>query len=697
MALVFFVVYTFKFKFIFSLKSWFIVKVILRRWLNPLQLFEFILLLLTAVSLSNLVHRFIPSVSIPIIQIVLGMAITLLPLHYELTLDPELFVVLFIAPLLFNDGKLANKEALWELRKPILWLALGLVFMTVAALGYFLNWLLPVIPLAASFALAAALAPTDAIAVGALEEKIKIPHQTMKMLEGESLINDASGLVSFQFAVAAMVTGVFSFKHAGLSFIGISLGGIVLGLLLTFVKYLLVRWLRSLGMENVTLHMLIEIITPFAIFIAAEKVGVNGILAVVSAGIAHSFGFKKLHPELAMLRVVSKSTWSVIIFILNGAVFLLLGTQLPDIIQTIWDSSEIGNLQVIFYSLVITVFVLGLRLLWVLGMDIRRGGATGEPWRVRMQHALIVTLSGVRGTITLVSALSLPLFLDNGLPFPARDLIIFLAAGVIIWTLLGANYLLPLLVGTETAEEQGEDEAQAKIDILRNVVAGLNEQITDKNKLAVGLIMDTYKSRIQKLQNNTQTQSKERALGIVMLKWEKKRTLIAISTKEINAYTAHRYLKKVNRLLLMYTREAEYKKELSSLRNWPRSMELLQQAAMSFSEKRAELKALRILVCTYVLKQLNELLAGDEWDIEIVSSMAIHYEKELAVLYEAGAKFSKKQEIDSALYELSRIGIQLERDQIQNMFETGRIRRAVMKELKNNISIMEHDLREDAL
>ncbi|MFD2876524.1 cation:proton antiporter [Paenibacillus rhizoplanae] len=134
-------------------------------------------------------------------------------------------------------------------------------------LGYFLHWLLPVLPLAAAFALAAALAPTDAIAVGALEQKVKIPHQTMQILEGESLINDASGLVSFQFAVAAMVTGAFSFKTASLSFIGISLGGVVLGLVLTLIKYGIVRWLRRLGMENVTLHMLIEILTPFAIFL----------------------------------------------------------------------------------------------------------------------------------------------------------------------------------------------------------------------------------------------------------------------------------------------------------------------------------------------------------------------------------------------------------------------------------------------
>lgn len=138
-----------------------------------MEIFEYILLMLAAVSLSNLVNRFIPSLSVPIIQIVLGMALTLLPLHFELELNPELFLLLFIAPLLFNDGRHADKVALWKLKKPILLLALGLVFLTVGVLGYFLHWLLPVLPLAAAFALAAALAPTDAIAVGALEQRSK--------------------------------------------------------------------------------------------------------------------------------------------------------------------------------------------------------------------------------------------------------------------------------------------------------------------------------------------------------------------------------------------------------------------------------------------------------------------------------------------------------------------------------------------
>jgi Na+/H+ antiporter len=660
-----------------------------------LELFEFILLMLAAVSLSNLVNRFIPSVSVPIIQIVLGMMITWLPIHYELKLNPELFLLLFIAPLLFNDGRHADKEALWKLKKPILLLALGLVFVTVGVMGYFLNWLLPVIPLAAAFALAAALAPTDAVAVGALEQKVKIPHQTMQILEGESLINDASGLVSFQFAVAAMVTGMFSFKTASISFISISLGGLVLGLLLTLVKYGAVKWLRKLGMENVTLHTLIEILTPFLIFMAAEELGVNGILAVVAAGMAHSFNYKKMNPEVAKLRVVSKSTWSVIIFVLNGLVFLLLGTELPDIIQTIWNSPEIGNFKVILYTLLLTVAVLGLRLIWTLLMDISEGTKPRDPWPLRFKKALILTLSGVRGTITLASTLSLPFFLNDGTAFPARDLIIFLAAGVILWTLLASNYLLPLLLGKETQTEQEEEEIQAKIEILRNVVTGLNELTTDQNRLATAQIINTYTSRIRTLSKDDKKDTIQRSLGLSVLKWERENALLALKQKEVNPYIAYRYLNRINHLLFMQTRDACYKKELFPVKHWVELFGNLSQAPLSIKERRAELTRLKIQNISYVIKQLNALLAEGELDVGTVSSMILQYERRLLRLTRNESDTGTRKEFFISMQELARVGIQLERDSIQSMFEIGRISRQGMKEMKRDILFMEHDLREE--
>ncbi|WP_341347059.1 Na+/H+ antiporter [Paenibacillus sp. FSL K6-1217] len=662
-----------------------------------MELFEYILLMLAAVSLSNLVNRFIPSLSVPIIQIALGMALTWLPLHFELELNPELFLLLFIAPLLFNDGRLADKVALWKLKKPILLLALGLVFLTVGVLGYFLHWLLPVLPLAAAFALAAALAPTDAIAVGALEQKVKIPHQTMQILEGESLINDASGLVSFQFAVAAMVTGAFSFKTASLSFISISLGGVVLGLVLTLIKYGIVRWLRRLGMENVTLHMLIEILTPFAIFMAAEELGVNGILAVVSAGIAHSFGYKQMNPEVAKLSIVSKSTWAVIIFVLNGLVFLLLGTQLPEIIRTVWSNPDIGNVQVILYTLLLTAAVLGLRLIWMLIMDIPEGEEPRGPWKLEFKKALILTLSGVRGTITLASTMSLPFFLDDGSYFPARDLIIFLAAGVILWTLLASNFLLPLLLDSDHEAEHNAEEAEAKIEILRNVVAGLQEQATDQSqsRMALNHLTGTYNARIRMLKKNEEAEEMERKLGVTAFKWQREYTMLALKQHEVNPYTAYRFLNRLNRQLFIYTRDPQYKNDLIPFKSWEEITGVIQQVRLSAQERREESNRLQSGIFTYVLERLRELQNTGEMEPEVISSLILRYERGRLRLTRPESISATKQEFEESLQELSRAGIQLERDHIQLMFEAGRISRASMKEMKRDILFMEHDLREE--
>ncbi|WP_379127488.1 Na+/H+ antiporter [Paenibacillus sp. sgz500958] len=661
-----------------------------------MELFEYILLMLVAVSASNLINRFIPSISVPIIQIALGVLMTLLPLEYELRLNPELFFLLFIAPLLFSDGKYSDKESLWKLKKPILLLALGLVFMTVAAMGYLVNWLIPMIPLAASFALAAALAPTDAVAVGALEDKVKIPHQTMRMLEGESLINDSSGLVSFQFAVAAMVTGAFSLKSAGLTFVGLSIGGIILGLILTASKYLFVKWLRKLGMENVTLHMLIEILTPFIFFLAAEELGVNGILTVVSAGIAHSFNRQRLNPEVAKLNIVSKSTWSVLIFVLNGLVFLLLGTQLPDIIRTIWTASEPGHSQVIFYSLALTAALLGLRLIWAYVMQIPRNYALGISLRDKFKEALILSLSGVRGTITLASTMSLPFVLNDGSPFPGRDLIIFLAAGVIVWTLLAANFLLPVVVGEDIEAGKREAETEAQMDILRNVVMGLNEQATDSNGLALGEIINAYTTRIRKLNRSENRDQIEKSLRISTLEWERENTLQLMNQKAVNPYVAHRHLRKLNRILYIYTHHDRFKRELLPIRQLPEVTGMLQQVRLSSRERRNLFNSLIIQNTSYVSQKLNEILAKGETDIDIVSTFILHYERRLMRLNKNAADLSTRQELDLEMQKLGKIGVQLERDYVQMFYENGRISRTCMKELKNNIALMEHDLIEES-
>ncbi|MGF9695431.1 Na+/H+ antiporter [Paenibacillus sp. MABNR03] len=454
-----------------------------------MELFIAVLVLLVLIGLSNILNRFVPFIPVPLIQIALGVAIALLPAGVHLPLNPELFFVLFIAPLLYNDGKRTPRHELWNLRAPILLLALGLVFVTVVVAGYAIHWLIPTIPLPAAFALAAILSPTDAVAVGAMAGRVHLPKSIHRLLEGEALMNDASGLVAFKFAIAATVTGVFSLAEASFSFLIIAIGGLLVGAVLSFLLIRLGVWIRRLGMEDVTIHMLLQILTPFVIYLVSEEIGVSGILAVVAGGIIHAIERDRTESVQLKMQVVSASTWSVILFILNGLVFVILGVQIPDVLSTIFVNVSFNNLQVLGYVGLISLLLLLLRFVWIYlfwqGNEwFRKKSPIGKP---RLQEISIISLSGVRGAVTLAGAFSIPYVLQDGSPFPERDLIIFLAAGVILFTLIAASVFLPVLAKNDEKTTDGSQqttERKAQDIMLNAAIRAVKSEMTDENKAA---------------------------------------------------------------------------------------------------------------------------------------------------------------------------------------------------------------------
>lgn len=413
-----------------------------------METFLAVLLMLGLIAVSNIVNRFIPFVPIPLIQIGLGVIAAAFPTGIHMSFEPELFFVLFIAPLLFNDGRRTPRDELWNLRAPILLLSLGLVFATVFVAGYAIHWMIPSIPLAASFALAAILSPTDAVAVSALAGKVHLPKSIHRILEGESLMNDASGLVAFKFAIAAAVTGMFSLPKAAISFVCIAAGGLLLGALLSFVLIRLSVFIRRFGMEDVTIHVLLQILTPFIIYLVSEEIGVSGILAVVAGGVMYAIEKDRAVSPQYKLQLVSASTWSVLLLVLNGLVFLMLGVSVPDVVQVIYNDSSLNNFMVAGYVLAITALLIVLRFLWVYAYSLFESRRLKTP-RSPLKSLLITSISGVRGAVTLAGAFSIPLVLGDGSPFPQRDLIIALAAGVILVSLLIASIFLPLLAEEE--------------------------------------------------------------------------------------------------------------------------------------------------------------------------------------------------------------------------------------------------------
>ncbi|MER9681325.1 Na+/H+ antiporter [Mesorhizobium sp. M0184] len=429
----------------------------------------FILVVLIFVAVSGALVRLV-RVPLPVLQIAIGAALAWPVRGMHVEIDPELFLLVFIPPLLFSDAYGAPKRELIALRGPILDLAIGLVFFTIVGFGYALHWLVPSIPLVVAFALAAVLSPTDAVAVSSIVDKSLVPARLMHILEGEALLNDASGLVMFRFAVAAAMTGSFSFVAASVTFLYAVAAGILAGVAALFVAAKVLQLLNRIGGVPAEAQVLVMVLLPFIAYLGAENVGASGILAAVTAGVLT--GGSGIFRFLGVsARIQTVSLWTTLSFVFNGALFILLGLQLPEIIGNV--PPELGSrypvIQPIATVVALTLCLIGLRFLWIWVGDIatrvsaRLREQKAEPFGLRVRIA--GSVAGVRGAITLAGILSLPLAMPNGSPFPARDVVIFLAAGVIICSLLIASLALPKVA--RGLVEPGEDPGAAEERLAR--------------------------------------------------------------------------------------------------------------------------------------------------------------------------------------------------------------------------------------
>jgi len=430
------------------------------------------LVLLVAVVLSGTLARLSPvPVPVPLVQIALGAFVATFG-NVGVVLEPHIFFLLFLPPLLFLDGWRIPKEGLLRDKGTILELALGLVIFTVLGVGLFINWMIPSMPIAVAFALAAIVSPTDPIAVSAIAARVPIPKRLMHILEGESLLNDASGLVCMQFAVAAALTGVFSLSAALGTFVWLAIGGVAIGVGVTWAVAKIKEVVsRRLGEETGS-QILISLLIPFGAYLLAERLHCSGILAAVAAGITMSYA-EQSGQALPITRVRRTAVWDTVQFTLNGIIFVLLGEQLPSIVagaaKVVRDTGHHEPAWLIVYVLAINAALALLRLLWVwisLRFTMFRAARTGKAFTKPGWRLIAATsLAGVRGAITLAGVLTLPLVMADGTAFPARDLAIFLAAGVIIVSLIAASIGLPVLLKglelpPEPSHQRIEDHAR---------------------------------------------------------------------------------------------------------------------------------------------------------------------------------------------------------------------------------------------
>ncbi|WP_353234064.1 Na+/H+ antiporter [Diaphorobacter ruginosibacter] len=481
---------------------------------------ETVLLVLLLGALTGIVSRYIRAVPLPLIQIALGAAIAWPQSGLHIAFDPELFMLLFIPPLLFADGWRIPKREFFALARPILLLALGLVLFTVCGLGYLIHWMIPEIPLTVAFALAAVISPTDAVAVSAITRNLGMPEKTMHILEGESLLNDASGLVALKFAVAATLTGALSWGDVATNFLWMSVGGLAVGALLGWgFSYARSTITRRLGDVAATQMVLLLVLLPFAAYLVGEKIGVSGILSAVAAGIATNFADLDRSSYVSE-RLQTEGTWSLVEAAFNGAIFLLLGLQLPSIIGVPLHEAGHEWWILVGYVAAISCALLALRWIWItLGVHgaLRSAHHSGKmAERPSMLLNLATTFAGIRGAVTLAGALSVPMLLNNGEPFPARGMLIFLATGTILFTLVMGSVALPLILRRlpapgepptvreeRLAREAACMAAMSKLTLSEEEIAAHTPEWAAMHQEVMGHLAQEYRNRLQLLDDGS--------------------------------------------------------------------------------------------------------------------------------------------------------------------------------------------------
>ena len=402
-----------------------------------------------------------------------GIALSFVPAFGNIELAPETIFTLFLPPLLFVAGVRTSWRDFRENLQPIGMLALGLVILTTLVVGWVAHWMIPGLPWAAAFALGAIVSPTDAVAATSITQSLGVPRRIVTILEGESLVNDATGLVVYRVAVAALLTGAFSVWHASGAFVFIGAGGIVVGLITGWIVKFCFKHIDDADIVNT-----IVLILPFAAYLLADEIlGVSGVLAVVATGFVLSRS--EFSENSSETRLQGQAFWNMLDFGFNNALFLLVGLQLRHIIT---DLGAISPGQAALYGAIVSATLIVTRFVWsfvtvYLPKLWRPKHNTSDPfpdWR----SVFVVSWTGMRGAISLAAALGLPLILTSGAPFPQRNLIIFITFFSILATLVLQGLTLPALIRALQLEDDGEtkrEELEARLQVARAALERIGE------------------------------------------------------------------------------------------------------------------------------------------------------------------------------------------------------------------------------
>jgi len=433
----------------------------------------FIAALLVSVALLNAVANWW-QVPYPIVLVIGGLALGLVPGIPEIELDPDLVLLIFLPPLLYSGAFFADLNALRHDTRVITLLSIGLVLATAIVVGTVAHFAFD-LPWAVAIALGAIVGPTDPVAATTILRRLGIPRRIVNVLEGESLVNDASALVIYKVAVAAAIGGGFSAAEAGGRFLLAAGGGLAIGLLAGWLIAAIRR--RT---EDPTTEITISLFSGYAAFLPADEIGASGVLAAVACGVY--LGWRS--PELVSptVRLQSFAVWEILVFLLNATLFILIGLQLPVIVDGLQESG-IDAGQAIADGLLVAVLVVATRIVWSFAVTALVRAVDRRPQqrerRASWQLRVVAAWSGMRGAVSLAAALALPLTTDAGEALPGRDLTLFVTFAVILFTVVGQGLTLPLLIRrlgvAEDGSEEEHEETRARLTAAAAALERLDE------------------------------------------------------------------------------------------------------------------------------------------------------------------------------------------------------------------------------
>ncbi|TGL65766.1 Na+/H+ antiporter [Leptospira sarikeiensis] len=397
-----------------------------------------IVLIILVIMLSNRIK-----VAYPVLLVIAGLLISFVPGIPVLKIDPELIFIIFLPPLLYESAWANSWKELWYWRRIIGSFAFIVVFLTATSVALVANSYIPGFSLALGFLLGGIISPPDAVSASAIMKFVKVPERMSSIIEGESLLNDASSLIIFRFAMIAVATGQFVWHQAALHFVWMVIGGVAIGLVIGFIFLKAHQLLPT----DVDMDIILTFVTPYAMYIAAEETHASGVLAVVSGGLFLSYHRHRFLGSSSRLR--GENVWQSLVFLLNGLVFMLIGLDLPEIVSGLKEEGVSFD-QATGYGLLVTAFLIFGRLLVGYGA-LMTTRIMSHFIEVADEHPglkapLIIGWAGMRGVVSLAAALSIPVALADGTPFPHRNLILFITFVVILVTLVLQGLTLPYMI-----------------------------------------------------------------------------------------------------------------------------------------------------------------------------------------------------------------------------------------------------------